>query len=269
MHSHQPLTHARRDAQALQIQVLSLVFNWIANTLNNWENHRTRTAYEDNLIFKTFAFQLFNNYGALAYTAFFKQMSEQGCQGGDCMEETRQLLLIIFVTRMGMNVVEIGLPMWSNRQRLAAVKNAKAHHHAAQSKARMASGNKDVAEYHEKLLGDCGGGGDDAASTTSSGYDMEMQAQAPRGAGGHGGAIAPFEMESKLAVSDDTLSDYAEMVLQVLTRLDLISSRADTQLLTNRYVPTPPHSPNCCSTASSSCSWRLCRSSRSWRWWRT
>ena len=173
--------------------MLSLVFNWIANTLNNWENHRTRTAYEDNLIFKTFAFQLFNYYGALAYTAFFKHMSEQGCQDGDCMMETRQLLLIIFVTRMGKNVVEIGLPMWSNRQRMNVVET--------------------------------------------------------------GLPMWPFEMESKLAVSDDTLSDYAEMVLQVLSRLlDLISSRALTQLLTNRYVPTHPHSPNCCSTASSSCS---------------
>jgi hypothetical protein len=47
--------------QAVEIQVLTAVFNAIAARLNTWENHRTATAHEDNLIFKTFLFQIFNS----------------------------------------------------------------------------------------------------------------------------------------------------------------------------------------------------------------
>lgn len=37
------------------------------------ENHRTDTAYEDNLIAKTFMFQFVNSYASLVYIAFIKE----------------------------------------------------------------------------------------------------------------------------------------------------------------------------------------------------
>lgn len=41
--------------------------------LHSQENHRTDTAYEDNLIAKTFMFQFVNSYASLAYIAFIKE----------------------------------------------------------------------------------------------------------------------------------------------------------------------------------------------------
>jgi hypothetical protein len=44
----------------------------MAIKLNNFENWRTDTEYEDNLIAKTFVFQFVNSYAALIYIAFIK-----------------------------------------------------------------------------------------------------------------------------------------------------------------------------------------------------
>ncbi|CAM9635330.1 unnamed protein product, partial [Heterosigma akashiwo] len=49
--------------------------------LNNAENFRTDTEYEDGLVAKTFAFQFVNSYATFYYTAFFKRSSE-GCDYG-------------------------------------------------------------------------------------------------------------------------------------------------------------------------------------------
>jgi hypothetical protein len=96
--------------QAVQIQVLEVVFNSIARWLNYRENYKTATDHEDNLIFKTFVFSVCNSYGALVYTAFIKSHT-YGCAGGDCMGETRSLLVAIAFTRLGMNCVEMGVPV--------------------------------------------------------------------------------------------------------------------------------------------------------------
>ena len=42
----------------LIIQVFGRIYEAVAVTLNNWENHRTETEYEDSLIIKNFAFQV-------------------------------------------------------------------------------------------------------------------------------------------------------------------------------------------------------------------
>lgn len=57
-------THSRWGGTAtslvssVQIQVLSLFYSKIVIRLNDFENYQTETAYEDNLIFKTFLFQV-------------------------------------------------------------------------------------------------------------------------------------------------------------------------------------------------------------------
>ena len=57
---------------AVQIQVMNMIYGDVAIKLNNFENHRTDTQYEDNLIAKTFVFQFVNSFAALIYVAFFK-----------------------------------------------------------------------------------------------------------------------------------------------------------------------------------------------------
>jgi anoctamin-10/anoctamin-7 len=62
---------------AVQIQVLNMIYGWAAIALNNYENHRTDTQYEDNLIAKTFVFQFVNSFAALIYVAFFKPFLQE------------------------------------------------------------------------------------------------------------------------------------------------------------------------------------------------
>lgn len=55
--------------------LLSAVFKKLANTLTNWENHRTRTMFQDALIVKLFAFEFVNHYGALFYLAYLRNVT--------------------------------------------------------------------------------------------------------------------------------------------------------------------------------------------------
>lgn len=83
---------------ALQIRIFSNIYNVISRALNDYENHRTDTAYEDSLIFKTFLFQTFNNYAALFYTAFFRSWTF-GCDDILCINRLEILLFFIFAVR--------------------------------------------------------------------------------------------------------------------------------------------------------------------------
>eukprot|EP01119_Soliformovum_irregulare_P016980 TRINITY_DN49_c0_g2_i1.p1 TRINITY_DN49_c0_g2~~TRINITY_DN49_c0_g2_i1.p1 ORF type:complete len:776 (+),score=246.23 TRINITY_DN49_c0_g2_i1:64-2391(+) len=57
---------------AISIILMNLVWKKVAVILTNWENHRTQTSYDDQLIYKVFAFQFVNSYTSLYYIAFFK-----------------------------------------------------------------------------------------------------------------------------------------------------------------------------------------------------
>jgi hypothetical protein len=98
--------------QAVQITILSTVFEVVARILNDWENHRTEIDHEDSLIFKIFLFEMVNQFGSLLYTTFILE-GVYGCRDMNCMGEVEDLLLYIFITRYAMNAVEIGLPYWN------------------------------------------------------------------------------------------------------------------------------------------------------------
>lgn len=59
-------------ANAVQIQVMNIIYGGVAVRLTDYENHRTDTEYEDSLIGKTFVFQFVNSFAALFYITFFK-----------------------------------------------------------------------------------------------------------------------------------------------------------------------------------------------------
>jgi hypothetical protein len=59
-------------ANAVQIQVMNLIYGQVAVRLTDYENHRTDTEYEDSLIGKTFVFQFVNSFAALFYITFIK-----------------------------------------------------------------------------------------------------------------------------------------------------------------------------------------------------
>ena len=61
----------------VQIQVNNVIYRSVAIRLNDWENHRTDTEYENNLVLKTFLFQFVNSYASFFYIAFIKRYFEE------------------------------------------------------------------------------------------------------------------------------------------------------------------------------------------------
>lgn len=118
---------AASTINAVQIMVLNNVYSGMATKLNNFENHRTDTEYEDHLIGKTFLFQFVNSYASLFYVGFIKTTFEgDTCKplGEGCMDELMMALGIIFVLRLTSgNFFEVGLP-WI-KQKFATRKGTK------------------------------------------------------------------------------------------------------------------------------------------------
>ena len=65
-------TYIASFINSFQIVVGNLLFDIAASQLTEYENHRTDTEYEDNLIYKTFSFTFLNSYATLFYIAFAK-----------------------------------------------------------------------------------------------------------------------------------------------------------------------------------------------------
>jgi len=57
---------------AVLIQIVGTAYKTVAKKLNDWQNFRTDTAYEDALITKVFMFTFTNSYATLFYIAFIK-----------------------------------------------------------------------------------------------------------------------------------------------------------------------------------------------------
>lgn len=105
-------------ANAVTILITDAIYSQIALYLNDRENHRTQTQYEDNLIGKTFAFQFVNSYASLVYIAFIKDYfgdDAARCIDRDCMKELSNALAAILIVRLLVgNIQEVGVPMFNN-----------------------------------------------------------------------------------------------------------------------------------------------------------
>ena len=99
---------------SIQIEVLNSYYVRWAIRLNNFENHRTETQFDDALIIKTFIFQFINCFGCLFYIAFLEQFIVSGdpCVGGKCYLELQLTLGSIFMSRLLLgNAVKVVGPM--------------------------------------------------------------------------------------------------------------------------------------------------------------
>lgn len=94
---------------AIQIKVFNIVYSYLARILNNWENYETNSSYYDALSIKLYLFQFVNSYASLFYIAFAKGRFE-GCTDNNCMDELSTQLTYIFLTNIGLNVLELGWP---------------------------------------------------------------------------------------------------------------------------------------------------------------
>jgi heme/copper-type cytochrome/quinol oxidase subunit 2 len=100
--------------QAVVISVLNYFYGYCAEALNDNENHRTDTEYEDALIAKVFIFQYVNSYAPLFYIAFIKPLipSIDPCLNNDCMKELQTTLGTMFLTNIVVGIIlSVSIPM--------------------------------------------------------------------------------------------------------------------------------------------------------------
>ena len=81
-------------------QILNFAYSFVSIRLNDYENHRTDTEYEDNLISKIFIFQLVNSFAALTYVSFIKYFLGIECVNNDCIGDSAASLSTIFIVRL-------------------------------------------------------------------------------------------------------------------------------------------------------------------------
>ena len=99
-------------ANALLIQTLNTLYHDYAVELNERENHRTETEYENSLIIKLFCFNFVNSYAPLYYIAFMKAAVGDLCDP-TCMGELSLTLTIIFITNVTVgNAQELSGPIY-------------------------------------------------------------------------------------------------------------------------------------------------------------
>lgn len=109
---------------AIQIEVLNKSFSKVALRLNDVENYRTDSDYEDALISKAFVFQFLNSFSSLFYVAFMKPFyAADACIPAYCFVELQNTLAALFMCRLFLaNFFKLGLPMLSTKNKLAEAK---------------------------------------------------------------------------------------------------------------------------------------------------
>ena len=115
----------------LIIQIMGALYEHMAVKLNDWENHRTQTEYDNNLIVKNFAFQFVNNYFTFFYIAYMKHLEDPIWGKSDpcdrsCLPAMQTQLLIVFTGKtLGGKVAELVLPFVKKRMNQAAAQIAR------------------------------------------------------------------------------------------------------------------------------------------------
>ena len=84
---------------AAMIKLNTRIANGFILYLNEYENHRTETQFDNNVIYKTCLFELCNNFGVLFYTTLLKGTVFDACVGNTCVSDLRALLIQTFVVR--------------------------------------------------------------------------------------------------------------------------------------------------------------------------
>mgnify|MGYP001988491954 CR=1 FL=1 len=92
-------------ANAIAIMIMSDAFKGVARHLNERENHRTDTMFEDALIAKSFLFNFVNSFFNLMFTAFivinFKGITSKFCGPElDCMVQVSNSLMSLMMTKL-------------------------------------------------------------------------------------------------------------------------------------------------------------------------
>ncbi|EQC28357.1 hypothetical protein SDRG_13904 [Saprolegnia diclina VS20] len=96
-------------ANVIQIIIMGKIYYRSFYRLNEYENHETDAQYENSLVLKTFVFQFINNFSALIYIAFLKNIFEG--PSNTRLHELAYSLAIVYGSQLVIgNVKEILLP---------------------------------------------------------------------------------------------------------------------------------------------------------------
>ncbi|KAH9084352.1 hypothetical protein LEN26_020881 [Aphanomyces euteiches] len=106
-------TQCASMANVAQIFMMSQVYNYVCHSLNNFENHRTDSDYENHFVAKAIVFQFVNNFAGLFYVAFFKKIFENKCDDNDCMNELNISLTYVYASQLVVgNCQEVIMPLF-------------------------------------------------------------------------------------------------------------------------------------------------------------
>jgi len=100
-------------ANALTIMFFNNIYGIFAEQMNQWENYKTESEYEDQLIIKIFVFRFINSYATLYYYAFVRPFEDEDstlyCKPEKCMRTLRTQLAVIFLSQLLVsNAIELG-----------------------------------------------------------------------------------------------------------------------------------------------------------------
>jgi hypothetical protein len=94
----------------LQIKLMSLLDEYIADKLTNWENYEKNSQRENSLAIKLIIFEFFNKYFSLYYIAFFKPYLLEYCIDNNCFKEIEIQLYVILLIKFLFNSLDILYP---------------------------------------------------------------------------------------------------------------------------------------------------------------
>lgn len=102
---------------AIQIQIFNMIYQNVALALNEFENHKLLSQYENSLVFKIFAFSFVNTFNSLVIISFMSSLfpgiglctnSTTGID--DCFDAVAVQMRTLFLTAFFKNFLEITLP---------------------------------------------------------------------------------------------------------------------------------------------------------------
>jgi len=111
-----PLSRFPSILYSCTIPVLGHLYRYVAQTLTEWENHKTHSQYRDSLIIKLTCFHFINNYLSLFYIFFWLR---------DLPRLKQYLQTLMILTQLISTTAEIGLPYLSAKYALYKANVAK------------------------------------------------------------------------------------------------------------------------------------------------
>ena len=90
----------------LQIKIMNFIYYYIAEYLNNWENHFSLNDKKNSFSLKLILFDFMNSYSSLFYIAFIKPYNE-GCINNNCSKELETQMYSIFLVYLSVFIGEL------------------------------------------------------------------------------------------------------------------------------------------------------------------